>query len=301
MHFIVVLILNKNVRSGLEYFIPEHENEFLVRLDAEISKVLNIKQHHLLPAAEPILILNKILLHGILDIREDRDDLVECFLSDVSNIAITLGLDRGRPPVVGRDQRDFAEVCAGSHQLHKRLVSILIVDGDIAFTLRNKIQLLRTLRLPDDNVLRVVHLQLHFGEEDINQLLIILKHVIRFDDVLENELDDLVLQTWRDVLDEQCQLLLILLTLLCILKEADDSRLEWRVKADVLHGSVYLIKLLLESISLPVEILNQHGHVTQNVSIDDGAHRIRKHNEEHLKIADGERIVTSHEKHRVVN
>ena len=103
MHFIVVLILNENVRPSLEYFIPEHEDQLLISLDAEVSEVLNIEQHPLLPAPEPVLILNEILLHRILHIREYRDDLVEGFLGDVADITVARGLDRGSSPVIRGD------------------------------------------------------------------------------------------------------------------------------------------------------------------------------------------------------
>lgn len=100
MHFIIVLILNENVGAGLEYFIPQYEDQFLVCFDAEVPKVINIKQHHLLPAAESVLILYEILFHGIFDVWENRNDFVESFLSDVTDIAITLGFDCGSPSIV---------------------------------------------------------------------------------------------------------------------------------------------------------------------------------------------------------
>jgi len=43
---------------------------------------------------------------------------------------------------------------------------------------------------------------------------------------------------------------------------------------DVLHCSIDLIKFLLEGICFSIKILDQHSHVTKNISIDNGAHSI---------------------------
>ena len=128
-------------------------------------------------------------------------------------------------------------------------------------------------------------------------MFVILEHAVVFDDVLEDEFDNLMFQTWRNVLDEKGQFFLILLTLLCELEETNDTRLEIERKLDVLHSSVNLIKLLLESILFSVKILDQDSHITQDIGIDDGSNCITENNKEHLDITNWEGIITSHEQH----
>lgn len=100
VHFVVILILNKDVLARLEYLVSEHENQLLVGLNAQVAEIVNIQQHHLLPAAEAVLVLNEILLHSIFDIWEDGDDLVEGLLGDVADVTVTFRLNRRGPPVV---------------------------------------------------------------------------------------------------------------------------------------------------------------------------------------------------------
>ena len=154
--------------------------------------------------------------------------------------------------------------------------------------------------MPDNHLLRIIHEQVHAREQYIHQLLVILQHGVAVDYILKNKLDDLVFQAGRDVLDEECHFLLILLALLRVLKEADDARLQVRRQANILHGCVDTIQLFLESICFLIEVLYQHGHVSKNVRIDNGADRVGKHNEEGLDVASREAVVAGEKQNRRV-
>ena len=101
--------------------------------------------------------------------------------------------------------------------MHKTLFPILIRNSDFALSFRNEKELLRDLPLPNNHLFRIIHNQLHLGEEDVDQLFVVLEHFIGFDDVLKDEFDNLLLKTWRDILYKQRELLLVLLTLLRVL------------------------------------------------------------------------------------
>jgi len=79
-------------------------------------------------------------------------------------------------------------------------------------------------------------------------LFVVLEHFIGFDDVLKDEFDNLLLKTWRDILYEQRELLLVLLTLLRVLQETDNTRLQVHRQPDILHRGIDLIQLFLEGI-----------------------------------------------------
>lgn len=100
VHFVVILILNKYVLASLEYLVSEHENQLLVGLNAQVAEIVNIQQHHFLPAAEAVLVLNEILLHCVFDVWEDCDDLIEGLLGDVADVTVTFSLNSRCSPVV---------------------------------------------------------------------------------------------------------------------------------------------------------------------------------------------------------
>lgn len=219
----------------------------------------------------------------------------------MADVTVVFGLDGGRPPVLVRNQCNLAKVASRAQNLHERIIPVLISHCDFALTLGNEEELIGELALADDDLLWIIHKQLHLGEENIDQLLVILEHRVVLDNDLEDELDDLVFQTRRDILDEQLQLLLILLTFLRELEEADNPGLEIQRQLDVLHGCIHLIELLLEGVLLSVQILDQHCHISQNVGIDDRTNSIREDDEKDLDVTDREGIVTRHEQYRVVD
>ena len=212
----------------------------------------------------------------------------------MTNVTIVLGLNGSGTSVLAGNESNLTEVATWGEDLDESIISVFISNCDFAFTFGDEVKVGCELTLSNDQFLWVIHEQLHLREEDVNQLLIILKHTVILDDILEDEFDNLMFQTCRNVLDEKCQFFLILLTLLSELEETDDTRLKIKRKFDVLHSGVDLIKLLLESILFSVEILNQHSHITQDVSVDNGTDCITKHNKEHLNITHWECIITSH-------
>lgn len=56
------------------------------------------------------------------------------------------------------------------------IISVLICHGDLALSFRNEEKLVRKLTLSYDDLLGIIHEQLHLREEDVDQLLIILEH-----------------------------------------------------------------------------------------------------------------------------
>ena len=58
-----------------------------------------------------------------------------------------------------------------------------------------------------------------------------------------------------------------------------------------MHCSVDLIKLFLKGIVFQVEILDEYGHVTEDVSINDGSNSVRKDDKEYLTVTDWYHII----------
>lgn len=99
--FVVVLILLEDVMAGLEGLGFHDENQFFIRLSAQVTEVINVQKKGLLPASILILILNEILLHCVFDIWENGYDFIECLLRDVPDVAVAFRLNGGRPSVGG--------------------------------------------------------------------------------------------------------------------------------------------------------------------------------------------------------
>jgi len=219
----------------------------------------------------------------------------------MTDITVIFSLNIGCSSVLIWDQGDLTEVTSWAHNLNKSILSILICNSNFTFSFGDEEQFGGNLTLSDDTLFRIVHLKLHLWEKNINQLFIILEHRVGINYVLEDEFDDLVLQTRWDILYKQCKLLLILLTLLCILKETDNLWLKIWWQMNVLHCGVDLIKFLLEGVCLPIKILDEHSHITKDISINNGTNSVREHNKEYLNITNWEGIITSHQKHWMVN
>lgn len=79
--------------------------------------------------------------------------------------------------------------------MNKGILTIFISNSDLAFTFRNEVQVICNLTLSDDDLFRIIHEQFHLGEENVHKLLVILEHGIILDYILEDELNNLMLQT----------------------------------------------------------------------------------------------------------
>jgi hypothetical protein len=237
---LVDLVLIDDDLSWLVDFILKVDDQFFVSLDIQVSKIRNVQELELLPAPVFVLVLNEVLLHFVFYVWEDGDDLIESVFVDEANITIVLGLDSCCSPLIC-DEGDFSEVLTWLQNLYKCVFSVFILDPDFTFTLGYEEQFVWNLALSDDDFFWVKHLQLHFRKQEVDEFSFVLKHVVFFDDVLEDELEHLLFEWWRDVLDEQVQLLLILLRLLSKLKETYNFGLQIGWDFDVLHRCIDLV------------------------------------------------------------
>ena len=130
---------------------------------------------------------------------------------------------------------------------------------------------MRDLTLSYYDLLRIEHRQLHLGEQEVDKLFLIFENIVFIQDILEDKLDYLMLQTGGNVLNEQFQLLLVLLLLLGELQEAHNSRLNVRRDLDILHGRIDLVQLFLEGVSFLVQILDENSHISEDIGVDNSA------------------------------
>jgi len=265
-----------------------------------MAQIRNIQELKLLPASILVLIFNKVLLHFVLYFWKNCNDLLKSVGINVTNVAIVFGWDRGCSSLVSY-QRNLSEVLTSCQNLDKCVFSKFILNIDLAFSLRDKIKFICYLSLSDNYFFRVEHLQLHLGKKQINKFWFILEHVILVNNVLENEFKYLLLERGWDVLDEEVELLLVFLHLLCKLQETNDFWLNIWWNLDVLHCCVHLVHFLLKGVSFLVEVLDQNSHISQDVCVDDCSQRVGNYDEQNLKITHWERVVTCHEEHWVVN
>ena len=114
-----------------------------------------------MPAFELVLVLNQVLAHVSFHIWEDGDDLVELVFVNVADIRVTIGGDGCSSSLV-RDESDLSEVVAWCKLLNKDFLLVLIIYNYLTLSRGDKIQVLSDLSLPNDVLLRVKHLELHF-------------------------------------------------------------------------------------------------------------------------------------------
>ena len=100
IYFVVVLPLGENLVPSLHRLRLNMKDQLLVRLYAQLPKILNVEQDVLLPAPVLVLVLNHVLPHGLLQVGENQDYFVEGFFRDMSNITVVLRLDIGCAPVL---------------------------------------------------------------------------------------------------------------------------------------------------------------------------------------------------------
>lgn len=140
------------------------EDDLLVGLQAQVPEIVNIKKQKLLPASILVLVFNQILFHRVLDLWEDRNNLVESITRDMTNVTIVLGPDRGSSSILTRNKGDLSKIATRAKNLHESVITILICHRDLAFTFGNEVQFCSELTLTNYNFLWIVHKQLHLGE-----------------------------------------------------------------------------------------------------------------------------------------
>jgi hypothetical protein len=69
---------------------------------------------------------------------------------------------------------------------------------------------------------------------------------------------------------------------------------------DILHCCVDSVHFLLEGVRLFVKVLDEHGHVSKDVGVDDGAQGVGKQHEEDLDVAHRQDVVARQQQHRVI-
>ena len=116
--------------------------QLLVRLYAQLPKILNIEQDVLLPAPVLVLVLNHVLPHGLLQVGENQDYFVEGFFRDMSNITVVLRLDIGCAPVLSLNKPNLAKVLSGRNDSHEGVLPVLVGDGDLALAFGNEVEVL---------------------------------------------------------------------------------------------------------------------------------------------------------------
>ena len=79
------------------------EDELFIGLERQLTEVVNVEQQKLLPASVLVLILDKVLLHGVLDLWEDCHYFIECLPRNMTNITIVLGLNGSGTSILTRD------------------------------------------------------------------------------------------------------------------------------------------------------------------------------------------------------
>jgi len=95
VNLIVVFILLEDLVTSLIDFTLNVEDELLIGFKAKIAEIVNVEQLELLPAPILILILDQVLLHGVLNFRENSYDFVESLFGDMTDITVVFGLDIG--------------------------------------------------------------------------------------------------------------------------------------------------------------------------------------------------------------
>jgi len=95
VNLIVVFILMEDLVTSLIVFTLNVEDELLIGFKTEITEIVNVEKLELLPAPILILILDQVLLHGVLNFRENSYDFVESLFGDMTDITVVFGLDIG--------------------------------------------------------------------------------------------------------------------------------------------------------------------------------------------------------------
>ena len=118
---------------------------------------------------------------------------------------------------------------------------------------------------------------------------------------MENELDHSILQGRRDRVEEEFELLLTVGWLLGVLEVSDDIFLEVAGDAHVLHRSVCQIYWFLKFCVLNVQVLNDQGHVSEDVGVDDSSKRDSSHAKEDFPVSYGSDIIASQQQDGIID
>jgi len=102
------------------------------------------------------LVLSHILFQVLLDVWVNTDHFIQGLLVNITDVAVSFGLDSRCPPLV-RQQGNLSEVSARLQDLDESIEAVLVDHPDFTFSLGDEIELLRDLPLMDDHFFRVVH------------------------------------------------------------------------------------------------------------------------------------------------